>query len=52
MAIVGEQELKEGVIKLRSVASREEVSELVRRLRKRFCSAIRSVSIEDLDRWL
>lgn len=52
VAIVGEQELKEGVIKLRSVASREEVSELVRRLRKRFCSAIRSVSIEDLDRWL
>lgn len=26
MVIIGEQELKEGVIKLRSVASREEVS--------------------------
>lgn len=26
MAIIGEQELKDGVIKLRSVASREEVS--------------------------
>lgn len=30
VVIIGEQELKEGVIKLRSVASREEVSEASR----------------------
>lgn len=34
MAIIGEQELKDGVIKLRSVASREEVSRQAGRIRE------------------
>lgn len=37
VAIIGEEELKNGVIKLRSVASREEVSRRVKRLRDRAC---------------
>lgn len=35
MAIIGEQELKDGVIKLRSVASREEVGRWAGGLRER-----------------
>lgn len=38
VAIIGEQELKDGVIKLRSVASREEVSRRAGRPQDRGCT--------------
>jgi histidyl-tRNA synthetase len=37
VAIIGEQELKDGVIKLRSVASREEVRAQAGKLRNKEC---------------
>lgn len=46
VAIIGEQELKDGVIKLRSVASREEVSRWTGRLRDGECMPFRQTKAE------
>ena len=48
MAIIGEQELKDGVIKIRSVASREEVGRWLERLREGECMPFgQAVLIQD-----
>lgn len=53
MAIIGEQELKDGVIKLRSVASREEVRKWAGKLRDGECMAFwQSIPIQDLSKSL